>query len=159
MKIMFIGATGAGKTSLIQALRHEQVSYQKTQVVSYMDEFIDTPGEYMQQRVFWCALTTVSHDADVICFVQDSSDDNCWFSPGLASKFSKPVLGIVTKTDKEDSNIRRSQNYLRLTGCRQIYNVSAKEDRGIEILNRAMHEAAKSYYACNRFRYAAAYCD
>ena len=159
MKIMFIGATGAGKTSLIQALKQEGMTYKKTQVVEYLDDYIDTPGEYMQQRVFWCSLTTVSHDADLICFVQDSSSEECWFSPGLASKFAKPVIGIVTKTDRPDSNIRRAQNYQSLTGCRKIYNVSAKEDTGVELLMTAFHQAVKGYHLQNQFRYAAGYCD
>ena len=50
MIIMLIGPSAAGKTTLIQRLQHEELKYDKTQAVEYVGDFIDTPGEYMQQR-------------------------------------------------------------------------------------------------------------
>ena len=50
MKIMLIGPSAAGKTTLIQRLIDEEIKYDKTQAVEYIGNFIDTPGEYMQQR-------------------------------------------------------------------------------------------------------------
>ena len=49
MKIMLIGPSAAGKTTLIQRLIDEEIKYDKTQAVEYIGNFIDTPGEYMQQ--------------------------------------------------------------------------------------------------------------
>ena len=45
-KIMFIGRTGAGKTTLTQALKGEDITYQKTQDVQHFNAIKDTPGEY-----------------------------------------------------------------------------------------------------------------
>ena len=104
MKIMLIGPSAAGKTTLIQRLIDEEIKYDKTQAVEYIGNFIDTPGEYMQQRGYWGSLTITSHDADIIGLVQDSSSEDCWFSGGLTSKFEKPVVGVITKIDKDDSN-------------------------------------------------------
>ena len=87
MKIMLIGPSAAGKTTLIQRLIDEEIKYDKTQAVEYIGNFIDTPGEYMQQRGYWGSLTITSHDADIIGLVQDSSSEDCWFSGGLTSKF------------------------------------------------------------------------
>ena len=53
MKIMLIGPSAAGKTTLIQRLIDEEIKYDKTQAVEYIGNFIDTPGEYMQQRGYW----------------------------------------------------------------------------------------------------------
>ena len=43
-KIILIGRSEAGKTTLTQALRGEKVSYHKTQYVNRFDVIIDTPG-------------------------------------------------------------------------------------------------------------------
>ena len=88
MKIMLIGPSAAGKTTLIQRLIDEEIKYDKTQAVEYIGNFIDTPGEYMQQRGYWGSLTITSHDADIIGLVQDSSSEDCWFSGGLKNRLS-----------------------------------------------------------------------
>ena len=43
-KLILIGRVAAGKTTLTQALRGEELHYFKTQYINYMDTIIDTPG-------------------------------------------------------------------------------------------------------------------
>ena len=43
-KLMLLGRVAAGKTTLTQALRGEEIKYYKTQYVNYLDTVIDTPG-------------------------------------------------------------------------------------------------------------------
>ncbi len=159
MKIMLIGASAAGKTTLIQRLQKEEIKYDKTQAVEYVGNFIDTPGEYMQQRGFWGSLTTTSHDADVIGLVQDSASDDCWFSPGTATKFAKPVLGIVTKIDLDESKIRQARGYLELAGCRDIYEISSYTGEGIDQLSAAFHDIVDQYKKENARSYQDDYFD
>ena len=47
---MLFGRVAAGKTTLTQALRGEEIKYYKTQYVNYLDTVIDTPGEYTERR-------------------------------------------------------------------------------------------------------------
>ena len=140
MKIMLIGASAAGKTTLIQRLSDEEIKYDKTQAVEYVGNFIDTPGEYMQQRGYWGSLTVTSHDAEIIGLVHDSSCEDCWFSGGTASKFEKPVVGIITKIDHEKSNPKQSRAYLELAVCRQIFEVSSFTGEGIPELVEGLHK-------------------
>ena len=134
MKIMLIGPSAAGKTTLIQRLRDREIKYDKTQAIEYIGNYIDTPGEYMQQRGYWGSLTITSHDADIIGLVQDSSSEDCWFSGGLTSKFEKPVIGILTKIDREEGKEIAEMIYERhrlLTKCLEVLGVSpdiAEED-------------------------------
>ena len=44
-KIILIGRSGAGKTTLTQALKGEGIKYHKTQYVNYFESIIDKPGE------------------------------------------------------------------------------------------------------------------
>ena len=53
---MFIGTTGSGKTTLTQALSNEKIEYKKTQAVDFRDYIIDTPGEYIDNKMYYNAL-------------------------------------------------------------------------------------------------------
>ncbi len=147
IKIMLIGASAAGKTTLIQRLSDEEIKYDKTQAVEYIGNFIDTPGEYMQQRGYWGSLTVTSHDAEIIGLVHDSTSEDCWFSGGTASKFEKPVVGIITKIDHEDSNPKQSRSYLELAGCRDenIFEVSSYTGEGISELVDGLHAILEKF--------------
>ena len=141
MKIMLIGASGAGKTTLIQRLQDNEIKYDKTQAIEYVGNFIDTPGEYMQNRWFWGPLTVTACDADLIAFVHDSTDEDCWFNGGLAFKFDRPCIGIVTKIDRPGAKPSRSKNYLEYAGIseKDIYETSAYDGSGIDALSDAFH--------------------
>ena len=49
-KIILIGRSECGKTTLTQALKGEKIHYHKTQYVNRFDVIIDTPGEYIQTK-------------------------------------------------------------------------------------------------------------
>ena len=55
-KIILIGRSGAGKTTLTQALKGEEIKYHKTQYVNYFESSIDTPGEYAKTPELGYAL-------------------------------------------------------------------------------------------------------
>jgi len=44
-KLILMGRSEAGKTTLTQALRGEEIHYYKTQDVHYYESVIDTPGD------------------------------------------------------------------------------------------------------------------
>ena len=47
-RLILIGRSEAGKSTLISALKNEKIEYHKTQYVDYEDFIIDTPGEYSE---------------------------------------------------------------------------------------------------------------
>ena len=47
-KIILMGRSECGKTTLTQALRGREITYHKTQYINNFDVIIDTPGEYLQ---------------------------------------------------------------------------------------------------------------
>ena len=65
-KIMFIGRSEAGKTTLTQAMKGNTITYHKTQYVNHYDVIIDTPGEYLQSKNLISALAVFTAEADVI---------------------------------------------------------------------------------------------
>lgn len=70
-RIILIGRSTAGKTTLCQRINHEDLAYHKTQTVQIVNQtMIDTPGEYLERRYFRGALMVTATDADFIVLVQ-----------------------------------------------------------------------------------------
>lgn len=137
-RMMLIGKTGVGKTSLIQALKKEEIKYKKTQALEFYDGLIDTPGEYIENKKYYNALITMSFDSDIIALVQDSEKEESLFSPGFANMFNIKVIGIVTKVDSDKSNFDRSKELLELAGVKEIYQVSAISGAGVEEIEKLL---------------------
>ena len=97
-RMILIGKTAAGKTTLCQYLTHQDLVYHKTQTIAVMGgQFIDTPGEYLERVRMRGALSVTAADADIILFVQDPTAKEKMFPPAYAGSFAKPVVGIVTR--------------------------------------------------------------
>ena len=64
-RIILIGRSTAGKTTLCQRINHEELQYHKTQTVQIVNQsMIDTPGEYLERRYFRGCLLYTSDAAD-----------------------------------------------------------------------------------------------
>ena len=131
---MLVGKTGAGKTSFTQAMQGEDLVYKKTQAVNIVNNAIDTPGEFVENRALYRALITSGADAAVIVLVQDCTDDTCMFAPGFATMFGKPTVGRVSKVDIAESEeaIEQAREKLELAGCDRIFYISNKDRRGVD---------------------------
>lgn len=135
-KTILIGKSTAGKTTLVQRIEELDMAYNKTQTVDYYINFIDTPGEYLENRGMRTALVVAAADADVIAFLQDCTQDTTWIPPGFASAFPKTVIGIVTKIDLATSSeqLEEARDYLELAGAQKIFEVSAVKNIGVDEL-------------------------
>lgn len=84
-RLMFIGPSQCGKTSLTQSLRGEALHYKKTQAIEWSPMAIDTPGEYLENRCLYSALLTSACEADVIALVLNADAQWSPFSPGFTA--------------------------------------------------------------------------
>lgn len=139
-KLMLIGRVAAGKTTLTQALRGEEIRYYKTQYVNYMDTIIDTPGEYTERRETSGALALYAYEADVVGLVLSANEPYSIFSPCLTSMVNREVIGIVSGIDKPDGNVERVSRWLKLAGCKKIFPVSSITGEGIPELLAYLRE-------------------
>ncbi|MCG7317493.1 MULTISPECIES: EutP/PduV family microcompartment system protein [Brevibacillus] len=132
--MMLVGRTGCGKTTLTQALMNTELSYRKTQMIETVENIIDTPGEYIENRNYYRALIVTSAECDLIGFVQACTDQASLFPVQFASAFAKPVIGIVTKVDRcnQAEELTRAERFLREAGAEQIFHVSSYEKQGLE---------------------------
>lgn len=137
-KIILVGKSGCGKTTLIQRAQAKSLRYQKTQMVDYCGEFIDTPGEYLELRNLYRALIVTAADADIIGLVQACCEAESYLPPSLGAVFPKEVIGIVTKTDLASSpeDIRHARDVLVHAGAGKIFEISALLNEGVDTLLR-----------------------
>ena len=139
-KIILIGRVAAGKTTLTQALRGEQIHYYKTQYINYLDTVIDTPGEYTELRQTSGALALYAYEADVVGLVLSANEPYSIFSPCITSLVNREVIGIVSGIDKPDANVERVTRWLQLAGCKKIFPVSAITGEGLDKIIEFLEE-------------------
>lgn len=134
-KIILMGRSRAGKTTLTQALKGEKITYKKTQYISNFDVIIDTPGEYLETGVLGRALALYSYEADVVGLLIGATEPFSLYPPNITCTVNREVIGIVTKIDKPGADADQAERWLRLAGCEKIFRVNSKTGEGIgEIL-------------------------
>lgn len=135
-KIILIGRSESGKSTLTQALKGEKIRYKKTQYVNYFDSIIDTPGEYIEDRYLGSALAVYSYEADVVGLLLSATEPYSLYSPNITCMANREVIGIVTKIDHPEANPDRAENWLRLAGCKTVFRVSSVTGEGVkDIIN------------------------
>ena len=130
-KIVLMGRSEAGKTTLTQALRGEKIRYHKTQYVNHFDVVVDTPGEYAQNKYLARALALYTYEAQVVGLLVDATEPYCLFPPCCATQANREVIGIVTKIHEKGADPARAQRWLELAGCRRIFHVDSTTGEGI----------------------------
>ena len=134
-KIILVGRSRCGKTTLIRRLHNLDMQYHMTQSIEAWSDAIDTPGEYTDTPFFSRgAAITPAYDADIVCFCHDCGNDICRLPQMFSMSFARPVIGIVTKADTEDTPTEQAITFLENAGARRIVITSALTGRGIEEL-------------------------
>lgn len=133
-KLILIGRSEAGKTSLTQALRSQPIHYHKTQYVSFGDVLIDTPGEYVENPELGRALALYSYEADIVGLLLSSTEQYSLYPPCVAPMANREVIGIVTKIDHPDARPDMAEMWLKLAGCEKIFMTSSYTGEGISEL-------------------------
>ena len=133
-RLILIGRVGAGKTTLTQALKGQQLEYCKTQFIHYTDTIIDTPGEYIQTRGLGAALALYTYESDVVGLLVSAAEPFTLFPPCITNMCNREVIGIVTKIHEPGADPARAERWLRLAGCKDIFFVDSATGEGIDKL-------------------------
>ncbi|MBE5877470.1 MAG: EutP/PduV family microcompartment system protein [Lachnospiraceae bacterium] len=135
-KLILMGRSEAGKTTLTQALKGEEIHYYKTQYVTNYESVIDTPGEYAQSRRLGKALALYTYEADIVGILVAANEPYCIFPPNVTCQANRECIGIVTKIDLPDANIELADRWLENAGCKKIFHVNSIKGEGVaEILD------------------------
>ncbi len=133
-KLILMGRVAAGKTTLTQALRGEQIHYCKTQYISYTDTIIDTPGEYTEVARLGAALALYAYEADIVGLVIGADEPFCVFPPNCTCMVNREVIGIIAGIDRPRANIEQATRWLTLCGCQKIFPASSYTGEGLEAI-------------------------
>ena len=94
-RVMVVGQTGAGKTSLLKALGVWEGHVRKTEALAYGPQCIDTPGEFFDIPMFYHVLIQTSIKAAVILFLMDPLRPK-----HVVPNFSKTLRAVRRKAGK-----------------------------------------------------------
>lgn len=134
-RVMVIGPTGSGKTTLVNALNGEDIPLRKTQNIIYKDKTIDVPGAYLENAWMYKHLIAAAQDASHVLILVDQSRRDDVYSPGFAKVFRCPVAGVITKSDLGPENEALAVQKLKRLGVEEPYfKISLPEGTGIEEL-------------------------
>ena len=133
-KLFLMGRSEAGKTSLTQALKGEELHYVKTQYTTTDDNTIDSPGEYAESKRFSVGLACFSFEADVVAIVQAADEPFNLFSASLRSFILRPLIGVITKIDSPYANIEMVKQWMINTGCERIFMINNTTREGVDEL-------------------------
>lgn len=139
-KVILIGRSGAGKTTLTQALSGRDIRYYKTQDVKNGDFMIDTPGEYIQERHLGGAVAVFVYESDVVGLLMSADEPYSLFAPCIANMCNRYVFGIITGIDKPGANLERTTNWMKLTGVKRIFYVSSVTGEGVDELRTFLRD-------------------
>ena len=142
-KLFLCGRSEAGKTSLTQALKGEQVHYVKTQYVKTWDITIDTPGEYAETKALALALGCFSFDSDVVGLLCGADEPYNLFDPAIGGVVNRPMIGIITKIDAPNANVPMVRRWLEEAGCEQIFPVNNFTGEGVDELRDYLMQEKK----------------
>ena len=159
-KIMFVGRSEAGKTTLKQALKGETITYHKTQYINHYDVIIDTPGEYAETKNLAGALAVYGCEADVIGLLMDATEPFSLYPPNICQSSNREIVGVVTKIDHPLADVEQATAWLKLAGCHKVFPISSYTGEGItDILDYLAEEGdiipwyeAKNLYDEIKFR-------
>lgn len=133
-RMLFIGEGRSGKSTLIRRLSGDTYVPRRALAVEYHGPYVNTPGEFLENRRFYPALITASMDCSVLVFVQDATRRVSLFPPQFAALFNRRVLGVITKADCPEASIERAKRFLKNAGARDILVIIPEREEEIRQL-------------------------
>lgn len=138
-RVMIIGPTNCGKTTLANVLNGFVGPTRKTQDMIYGINTIDVPGSYIENTWMYKHLIAAAQDASHVVIMVDQSRPSSVYSPGFAKVFRCPVVGVISKIDIMPENEVLCIRQLRLAGLDEpFFRISTKNGVGIDALKNCL---------------------
>lgn len=144
-RIMVIGPSQSGKTTLVNLINNQESKVLRTQDVIYGINTIDVPGAYIENSWMYKHLIAIAQDASHILFLVDQTNPVDIYPPGLANAFTCPVLGVITKVDTLNLNIERCIAQLKKAGAQEPYfKISSSDANSFKSLKQILIQEQRS---------------
>ncbi|MEW6696617.1 MAG: EutP/PduV family microcompartment system protein [Bacillota bacterium] len=134
-RMMVVGPTQSGKSTLCNVLNDSARPLKKTQDVIYGRNTIDTPGSYIENAFMYKYLIATAQAASHVLILIDQSRPTEVYPPGFAKTFTCPVVAVITKIDLASENTDLCLQQLKRIGISEPYfQISLKDNMGVETL-------------------------
>lgn len=143
-RIMVIGPSRCGKTTLVNALNNYDGPLRRTQDMIYGEKTIDVPSSYLENAWMYKHIIAAAQDASHVLVLVDHSNCTEVYSPGFAKSFRCPVIGVITKCDLVPENEDICKRQLKKIGVKEPYfHISFTKGTGIDALKNYLFEVGK----------------
>ncbi|MFX0547795.1 EutP/PduV family microcompartment system protein [Hathewaya histolytica] len=140
-RIMVIGPSKSGKTTIVNALNDYDGPVRPTPDLRYGKNTIDVPGAYIENAWMYSHIIATAQNASHVLIVVDQSNCAEVYSHGFAKSFKCPVVGVITKCDLMPENEEKCLRQLRNIGVPEPYfHISFEMGTGIDALKKYLLE-------------------
>ncbi|HWQ78198.1 MAG TPA: EutP/PduV family microcompartment system protein [Anaerovoracaceae bacterium] len=147
-RILIIGNSRSGKTSLANSINSDDFEVMKSQAICYGEHTIDTPGEYLESPLMHKYIISTAQDADTVLFVLSFDQQTFSFPPNFAQVFNMEKIGVITKNDlaeKRNSLESLLENFRTVGLEGPFFITSSKTGEGIgELKDYLLKESRKT---------------
>lgn len=134
-RIMVVGPSQSGKSTLTNVLNEATRPLKKTQDVIYGKNTIDTPGSYIENPAMYRYLIATAQTASQVVILIDQARLTEVYPPGFAKSFTCPVIGVITKVDLAPQKTNLPIQQLQRIGVSEPYFwISLKDNIGVAAL-------------------------
>lgn len=142
MKVLFLGAIDAGKTSLIQRLTRDQIWEEKTGCVIYGD-WMDTPGELFENQGFFRRLLQLTNQVNLVLWVVDATKPMLGNHLEYRRLIETPIIGIATKIDSDEADLLKVSKRMQELGIWRWFPISNATGEGLDALRDELVDLEK----------------
>jgi ethanolamine utilization protein EutP len=131
-RIMIIGPSRSGKTSLANFINGLTGPTRRTQNMVYGEKTLDVPGVYLESPWMHKHLIAAAQDASHVLMLVDQSSFLEKYPPGFAKTFRVPVIGVITGSGEKPENNDWCIHQLKKAGVREpYYNINLAEEASL----------------------------
>lgn len=132
-RIMVIGPSDSGKSTLVRAINRDDGPLRKCQEIIFGHETMDVPAAYLENPwMYKHIISAAQNHASHILILVDQNDPKEIYSPGFARVFRCPVTGVIMKHDLKPENEQRCEKQLKSIGVKKPYfRISLNDQEGI----------------------------
>jgi ethanolamine utilization protein EutP len=112
-RVMIIGGVQAGKSTLMNALLGKDRKANKTQALVFDDWIVDTPGEYIENPMYYRNIMATSLEVTHVIYLQDATSARSVFPPQFSLGIPKIQIGVITKIDAPLADVERAITLLK----------------------------------------------
>lgn len=134
-RVMIIGGVQAGKSTLMNTLLGKESTANKTQALVYDDWIVDTPGEYVENPMYYRNIMATSLEVTHVIYLQDATSARSVFPPQFSLGIPKIQIGVITKIDAPNADVERATALLKNVMTHgPIVKTSSWQKLGIDLI-------------------------